>query len=89
MIPALVAANPPDTLAKLNELKPAPAERIYAQFFEGWAATDPASASQQWQLISNRDPDGNILRGLLTAWVQQSPADAWAWMKFTLRLPLP
>jgi archaellum component FlaC len=55
IIPAIVAANPANALVRLENLSPAPAENIFAIFFQCWAALEPVTAIQEWQRISERE----------------------------------
>jgi TIR domain len=54
IIPAMVVANAPDTLARLKDLSPAPAENIYTLFFQCWATMDPVTAMLEWQRVSDQ-----------------------------------
>jgi len=58
IIPAMVIANPPNTLARLKDLSPAPAENIYELFFQCWAAMEPLPAILEWQRFSDRNQIG-------------------------------
>jgi hypothetical protein len=80
IIPALTADHLTNTLAFLNELKPAPREEMYSLLFERWAASDPVQAIQQRQQIPGRDADGDVLYVILRAWGGQQPADVLNWL---------
>ncbi len=58
IIPAMVVADAPDTLARLNDLNSASTENIYALFFQCWAALDPVTAILEWQRVSDRNQNG-------------------------------
>ena len=81
IIPALAADNAQSTLVRLNDLKPAPDERIYKLLFERWAANDPVQAIQQRQQIPDHDAGEDILCAIMTAWVNQQPDAALDWVK--------
>jgi uncharacterized coiled-coil DUF342 family protein len=81
IIPALITGNPQNTLARLNDLKPAPDERIYTLLFQRWAANDPVQAIQQRQQVPGHDSDDTILCAILTAWMDQQPAAALNWVE--------
>jgi hypothetical protein len=68
IIPALAADNPQNTLARLNDLQPAPDERIYQILFQCWAERDPQTAEQfakQHFALS-----GDALTAITEAWLQ-------------------
>jgi hypothetical protein len=81
IVPALAADNPQNTLALLNDLKPAPGERSYVQLFQCWAARDPMQAIQQRQQIPNQDAGDNVLRAILAVWMDKQPEAALNWVK--------
>jgi hypothetical protein len=81
LIPALAADNPTNTLARLNELNPAPDDRTYLLFFQRWAATDPVQAIDQRRQIPGHDAGDNILSAIMTVWVDQQPAAALNWLE--------
>lgn len=81
IIPAVAADNRTNTLARLNDLKPAPSEQIYMQLFQRWAAQDPVQAIAQRQLIPGHDADARILSAILAVWVDQQPAAALNWLE--------
>ena len=80
IIPALAVTDPQNTLARLNDLKPAPGESIYTQLFQRWAATGPVQAIQQWQQLPDRDQHDQSLCAIMTAWVDQQPEAALNWV---------
>lgn len=82
IVPTLAANDPQNTLARLNDLKPAADERIYTLLFARWAAHDPAQAIQQRQLIPGHDQGDAILCTIVTVWMSQQPEAALDWVKF-------
>jgi len=80
-IPAVAADNPTNTLARLNDLKPAPGERCYALLFQRWAGANPVQAIEQREQIPGHDADAKTLSAIMTAWVDQAPDVAWNWVK--------
>ncbi len=81
IIPALAADNPTNTLARLNELQPAPGERSYTLFFQRWAAQDPIQAIEQRQSIPGQDAGDTLLGTILAVWGEQQPEAALDWVK--------
>lgn len=81
IVPSLAADNPTNTLAQLNELKPAPSGQIYTLFFQHWATNDPVAAIQQRQQIPDRDADGKIFNTIMAAWVAKDSASAAEYVK--------
>lgn len=81
IIPALAADNPQNTLARLNDLKPVPDERIYRLLFQCWAAHEPAQAIEQRQQVPDQDQGGQILCSIMTIWAGQKPDAALNWVK--------
>jgi uncharacterized coiled-coil DUF342 family protein len=80
IIPALAVADSLNTLARLNDLKPAPSEEIYTRLFQRSAATDPVQAIQQWQQLPNHVQHDQSLCAIMTAWVDQQPDAALKWV---------
>jgi hypothetical protein len=80
IIPALAVADSQNTLARLNDLKPAPGEEIYTLLFQHWAATVPAQAIQQWEQLPDRDQHDQSLSAIMTAWMDQQPDAALKWV---------
>ncbi len=68
IIPALVADNPENTLARLNDLQPAPDERIYQLLFQCWAEKDPQTAGQFAR--QHLGLSGDALGEMTEAWIQ-------------------
>ncbi len=81
IIPALAADNPTSTLAVLNNLKPAPDERIYTLLFQRWADHDPVQAIQLRQQTPHQDAGDKILCAIVRAWVDREPDAALNWIK--------
>ncbi|HTL72064.1 MAG TPA: alanine-zipper protein [bacterium] len=81
IIPALAADNFTNTLARLNDLKPAPDEPIYTLLFQHWATHDPVQAIEWRQQIPSLDAGDNILCAIMTVWVDQQPEAALNWVK--------
>jgi uncharacterized coiled-coil DUF342 family protein len=81
IIPALAAADPQNTLARLNDLSAAPGERVYQLLFQSWAAKDPVQAIQQRRQVPGHDQGDAMLRAIMTVWVNQQPEAAWDWVK--------
>jgi hypothetical protein len=81
ILPALVAENPTNTLARLNDLTPAPDDQTYRLFFQRWAATDPVSALEQRRQTPGGDADDSLLSAILTVWGEQQPAPALNWLE--------
>ena len=68
IIPALAAENPQNTLARLDDLQPAPDEQAYQLLFQCWAERDPQTAGQfakQHFALS-----GDSLAAITEAWIQ-------------------
>ena len=81
IIPALAAENLTNTLARLNDLKPAPSEKIYTQLFQRWAAKNPVQAIEQRESLPDHDADGQILSTILEVWADQQPAAVLNWLQ--------
>jgi uncharacterized coiled-coil DUF342 family protein len=79
IIPELAANNPTNTLALLNDFKPAPGEGSYALLFQRWATNDPVQAIQERAQIPGQDADDQILSAIMSAWVDQQPDAAVSW----------
>ncbi|HEV2692175.1 MAG TPA: hypothetical protein VG347_04705 [Verrucomicrobiae bacterium] len=80
-VPAIAAANPTNTLARLNGLKPVPGESAYTALFQSWAAQDPQSAIDQRQQIPDHDAGGQVLSAILATWAGQKPDAAVNWLE--------
>ena len=81
IIPALAADNFANTLARLNDLKPAPAERIYTLLFQRWAGKDPVQAIEQRQKTPGHDADARIISTIMAVWSEQQPGAALNWLE--------
>ncbi len=82
IIPALAADNSStNTLALLNDLKPAPDEHVYTLLFQHWATNDPIQAIQQRQQIPGHDAGDGILNAIMAVWMDKEPAAALDWLK--------
>ena len=68
IIPALAADNPQNTLARLNELQPAPDERTYQLLFQCWAEKNPQAAGQAAR--EHLGSSGDTLGKMTEAWIQ-------------------
>ena len=84
IMPALATDNPTNTLIRLNDLQPAPDERIYPLLFQSWAAHDPVQAIQHRHQIPSQDEYGQILCIIIKTWVNQQPDAAWDWVQSQL-----
>ncbi len=81
IIPAVAADTFTNTLARLNDLKPVPSEKIYTELFQLWAAKDPVQAIEQRQSIPGLDASGQILSTILEVWADQQPAAVLNWLQ--------
>jgi hypothetical protein len=81
IIPALAADDFTNALVRLNDLQPAPEERIYQLLFQRWAAQDPAQAIEHRQQLPDQDQGDRMLNIILTVWVEQQPEAALIWVQ--------
>jgi len=81
IIPVLAADNFTNTLARLNDLKPAPSGQSYTLLFRRWAATDPVQAIAQRQLIPGQDAEAHILAAIMNVWADHDPGAALNWLE--------
>jgi len=81
ILPAMAGDSLTNTLARLNDLKPAPAGSVYEALFRRWAATDPIQAIEQRQSVPGQDADVRMLSAIMTVWVEQQPEAALKWLQ--------
>jgi len=81
IMPLTAADGFTNTLARLNDLKPAVGEEVYAPLFQRWAAINPTQAIEQRQAIPGQDTSGQILAAILDVWADQQPSAALQWLE--------